>query len=213
MTKKPADLRETYMLGKLRRSDLRNDPMEQFRLWFNQAVEADLPEPNAMTLSTADKSGRPSSRIVLLKDITDEGFSFYTNYNSRKALEIEQNPYVSLLFLWLGLERQVRIEGFATRTGHEEADRYFRLRPEGSRLGAWVSEQSKVIASRADLDARMEMFSKQFADGEIPRPDHWGGYVVKPSAFEFWQGRENRLHDRFLYTSENGVWRIDRLSP
>lgn len=189
------------------------DPFDQFRLWFDKAIEAGISEPNAMVLSTVSESGKPSSRVVLLKDITDEGLAFYTNYNSRKAQEIGKNPYVSLVFLWPGLERQVRIEGRATKTGTEEADIYFRSRPGGSRLGAWVSEQSRAITSREELDKRLELVRERFAGKEIPRPEHWGGYIVKPTAFEFWQGRENRLHDRFLYRFENGGWTLNRLAP
>lgn len=208
-----SELRRSYRLGELHRKDLNANPFEQFSLWFGQALEAGLTEPNALTLSTSTRAGRPSSRIVLLKEFNDEGFSFYTNFNSRKGQEIADNPYVALLFPWIELERQVRIEGFATKTSDEEAENYFRIRPEGSRLGAWVSEQSSIIPSRKTLDERLALYQQQFADGEIPRPDHWGGYLVKPMMFEFWQGRENRLHDRFIYTRDNSTWNIERLSP
>jgi pyridoxamine 5'-phosphate oxidase len=213
MNKSLAAFRENYKLGSLRRRDLLEDPFAQFELWFSQAAEAGVPEPNAMTLSTVSPEGRPSSRVVLLKEMTKEGFVFYTNQQSRKGHEISANPYASLLFFWSILEQQVRIEGDVAMVDEEEADTYFRSRPSGSRLGAWVSEQSTVIPSRAWLDERLERFSKDFDQMEIPRPPHWGGYLIKPTLFEFWQGRENRLHDRFIYLPHGDGWKIERLSP
>lgn len=208
-----ASLRQTYNLGSLRRADLDSDPLKQFERWFSQAVEAGLPEPNAMTLSTSTPYGKPSSRIVLLKDATSSGFSFFTNLSSRKGIEISLNPNVALHFLWIGLERQVRIEGVAVKLSDEEADAYFHSRPDGSRLGAWASDQSKPIPSRQYLDDRLIHYKGKFAQAVIPRPFEWGGFRVIPEYFEFWQGRENRLHDRFAYLKEAHAWTIERLSP
>ncbi len=208
-----SNLRQTYHLGSLRREQLDEDPFRQFGIWFSQAHEAGIAEPNAMVLSTSTPQGLPSSRVVLLKDVNDQGFSFYTNFKSRKGNEIDTNPHVSLLFLWLPLERQVRIEGVTHRISDAEADAYFRSRPEGSRLGAWASEQSSIIPGREVLDKRLNHFRQTWPDGNIPRPEHWGGYRVVPQRFEFWQGRDNRLHDRFLYSRNEGNWQVDRLAP
>ncbi len=213
MKKKPANLRENYTFGVLRRRDMKSNPFDQFSLWFSEALSRGIKETNAMVLSTVSGFGIPSSRVVLLKYFSEEGFIFYTNYTSRKAKEINENPHVSLVFQWLEMERQIRVQGVATRSSLKEDDNYFRSRPEGSRLGAWVSEQSKIITSREELDTRLEMFRRRFEGTEIPRPEHWGGFIVKPFVFEFWQGRENRLHDRFEYRVENGIWTLNRLAP
>lgn len=213
MNRNIADLRAHYSLGSLRRSELDANPFDQFTKWFSQTVEAGVTEPNAMVLSTATRAGQPSSRMVLLKGYDASGFSFYTNYMSRKGEELAENPQVALLFSWLGMERQVRIEGIATQIAPEVADEYFGMRPEGSRIGAWASAQSSVIASRAILEERFEAFNEQYKGSLIPRPDHWGGYMVKPHLFEFWQGRESRLHDRFRYTLHEQTWAIERLAP
>jgi pyridoxamine 5'-phosphate oxidase len=213
MTRNIADLREEYHLGALHRADLHTDPFEQFGLWFDQAGHSGISEPNAMILSTVKPDMTPSSRIVLLKDFSPLGFTFFTNYESQKGQEIAHNPNVSLLFPWYSLERQVRIEGLVTKVDDEESDAYFATRPEGSRLGAWVSAQSEPIASRNVLEIRREYYRKVFHDGDIPRPPQWGGYRVWPELFEFWQGRADRLHDRFCYTRKEEGWTIRRLAP
>ena len=185
----------------------------QFQHWFDQAVEAQLPEPNAMTIATATKDGIPSARIVLLKGFDDRGFVFYTNYNSHKAQELIDNPHAALVFLWTELERQIRIVGSVEKISAEESDTYFYSRPIGSRLGAWASEQSQVIVNRSVLEQRLEDLKAQYENQNIPRPSHWGGFRVKPVGIEFWQGRSSRLHDRLRYQLQNGEWMLDRLSP
>jgi pyridoxamine 5'-phosphate oxidase len=208
-----ADLRKNYSLGSLDIADADPNPFRQFDVWFKQAIDAQLPEPNTMTLATVDSRGRPSARIVLIKAVDERGFVFFTNYESRKGLELAQNPHASLLFYWIELERQVRVEGSVVKTSDAESDQYFASRPVGSRIGAWASEQSKVIESRAALEAREREFIAQYGDNP-PRPPHWGGYRLIPDAIEFWQGRPSRLHDRLLYTrSGNADWTIARLSP
>ena len=208
-----ADLRKNYSLGSLDIADADPNPFRQFDVWFKQAIDAQLPEPNTMTLATVDPRGRPSARIVLIKGVDERGFVFFTNYESRKGLELAQNPHASLLFYWIELERQVRVEGAVVKTSDAESDTYFASRPVGSRIGAWASEQSKVIESRAALEAREREFIAQYGDNP-PRPPHWGGYRLIPDAIEFWQGRPSRLHDRLLYTrSGNADWTIARLSP
>ncbi len=207
-----AGLRREYRRDGLRRSDLAPDPVDQFRRWFDQATAAELLEPNAMVLSTTNGE-RPSSRTVLLKAFDGRGFVFFTNYGSRKARDIEADAHVSLLFPWYGLERQVGILGCAERIGMAESLAYFASRPFGSRLGAWVSQQSSVIDSRRMLEMQWEAMKRRFASGEVPLPPAWGGFRVVPEEVEFWQGRENRLHDRFRYAREEGGWRIERLAP
>jgi pyridoxamine 5'-phosphate oxidase len=208
-----AELRRNYSLGSLDEASVERDPLRQFHTWFAQALDAKLPEPNAMTLATADRSGRPAARIVLVKGADERGFVFFTNYQSRKGVELAENPRASLLFHWVELERQVRIEGTVVMTEPEESDAYYASRPAGSRIGAWASEQSKVIESRALLEAREREVIAQYGD-HPPRPPHWGGYRVVPDAIEFWQGRSSRLHDRLLYTRAAGSsWQIARLSP
>jgi pyridoxamine 5'-phosphate oxidase len=208
-----ADLRKTYSLGSLEAADVDRDPVRQFEAWFAQAVEAQLPEPNAMTLATVDADGRPSARIVLIKGVDQRGFTFFTNYESRKGHDLLVNPFASLLFHWVELERQVRIEGRVVKTSEAESDAYFASRPPGSRIGAWASNQSQVIESRAELEAREQDFHARFGDAP-PRPPHWGGYRLVPDAIEFWQGRPSRLHDRLRFTREGDAgWQIVRLSP
>ncbi|WP_175772066.1 pyridoxamine 5'-phosphate oxidase [Paraburkholderia phenazinium] len=209
-----AELRKNYSLGSLDVADADPNPFRQFETWFAQAVEAKLPEPNTMTLATVDSRGRPSARIVLIKGVDERGFVFFTNYESRKGRELTNNPHASLLFYWIELERQVRIEGTVVKTSQAESDQYFQSRPLGSRIGAWASEQSQVIESRAVLEARERAISAQYGE-HPPRPPHWGGYRLVPDAIEFWQGRPSRLHDRLLYTREaqGGDWQIARLSP
>ena len=213
MARSVADLRKEYTRSGLLEPDAAPDPIEQFHRWFEEALEANLHEPNAMTLATATPDGKPSARIVLLKDFDERGFVFYTNYEGRKARELEQNPNCSLTFYWGELERQVRVEGRAARVPEAESDAYFDSRPRGSRLGAWASEQSRPVESRQALEDRLKELEEKYEEVEVPRPPFWGGYRVEPQRIEFWQGRENRLHDRLLYTRSNGSWKIERLQP
>ena len=207
-------LREEYKIGELRRKDLQDDPFQQFEIWFQQACNAELLEPNAMTLATVSDRGQPFMRTVLLKYFDNSGFVFFTNYESRKADQIEANPRVSILFTWLPLQRQVHIIGTAEKVTTEESWQYFTSRPRGSQLGAWTSQQSSIISSRQLLLMQFEKMKHKFLDGEIPLPDFWGGYRIVPDSFEFWQGCTNRLHDRFLYThQEDKTWQIHRLAP
>lgn len=206
-------LREEYGTHGLRRSDLSPDPFQQFGIWFTAALEAGIRDVNAMTLATTSPDGHPTARVVLLKGYSHEGFLLFTNFQSEKARHLAANPSAALLFLWKELERQIRIEGVAERVEREESVRYFHSRPRGSQLGAWVSHQSEVIDARRILEARLAEMEERFAGREIPLPAYWGGYRIKPSRFEFWQGRPNRLHDRFRYVRENGSWRIERLAP
>jgi pyridoxamine 5'-phosphate oxidase len=207
-------LREEYTRAGLYESDVNQDPIEQFRKWFDEALSANLHEPNAMTLATTTPDGCPSARIVLLKGYDERGFVFYTNHGGRKARELEENPRCALVFYWGELERQVRIEGQASRVSKDESDAYYASRPRGSRLGAWASEQSRPIERRDLLEERLRELESEYEGDKVPRPPFWGGYRVEPEAIEFWQGRENRLHDRLLYRrSENAGWRIERLQP
>jgi len=209
-----AELRKNYSLGSLDIADVDHDPFGQFDKWFQQAIDAKLPEPNAMTLATVDSRGRPSSRIVLIKGVDERGFVFFTNYESRKGRELDANPHASLLFHWIELERQVRIEGRVVKTDAQQSDAYFVSRPLESRIGAWASNQSQVIESRSQLEVREREISLQYGENP-PRPPHWGGYRLVPDAIEFWQGRPSRLHDRLLFTraDESSNWQIARLSP
>jgi len=212
----PAAMRKQYRAEGLAESELAATPVGQFARWFKQAAtEAQLFEPNAMVVSTADAEGKPTSRTVLLKQFDEQGFVFYTNYDSRKARDLSENPYVSLLFPWHPMARQVVVTGVARRTGRDETAAYFRTRPHGSQLGAWASAQSSVIATRADLEAAYAELEARYPEGEqVPVPPHWGGFRIAPQTVEFWQGRENRLHDRLRYVAEaDGSWRVERLSP
>lgn len=206
-------LRVDYKHEPLTEESLNPDPIAQFRQWFQEAHASGLPEPNAMTLGTADKNGRISCRTVLLKAYDERGFVFFTNYGSRKAQQIAENPRAALLFPWVALARQIEIAGPVEKISPAESLAYFMSRPVGSRLGAWVSEQSQVISSRNVLLAKFEELKTKFANGEIPKPDFWGGYRVVPETIEFWQGGGDRLHDRFLYTQKNRTWSHVRLSP
>jgi len=208
-----ADLRRDYQHGDLLEPDMEANPLRQFALWLQQALAASLPEPNAMTLATVSAAGQPAARTVLLRGYDERGFVFYTNYDSRKGEEIAANPRVALLFFWPELERQVRIEGMAAPVAPEESDAYFRTRPHGSRLGAWASRQSAVIPGRGVLEAEMEALAAKYPGDDVPRPPHWGGYRVMPTAIEFWQGRPNRLHDRLRYLPVGDGWRLERLAP
>ncbi|CAD6510748.1 Pyridoxine/pyridoxamine 5'-phosphate oxidase [Paraburkholderia hiiakae] len=209
-----ADLRKTYSLGSLDAADVDPDPIRQFQTWFAQALDAKLPEPNAMTVASVDAQGRPAARILLIKGVDERGFVFFTNYESRKGRELSANPHAALLFHWIELERQVRIEGKVELTSAEESDAYFNSRPLGSRIGAWASEQSTVIANRETLEAREREIAAQYGEAP-PRPPHWGGYRLVPEAIEFWQGRPSRLHDRIRYArdSASAAWKIERLAP
>ena len=209
-----ADLRQEYAKHELDASHVADDPITQFRDWFDEVQAADIHEPNAMTLATAASNGQPSARIVLLKGLDERGFHFYTNYESQKGTEITHNPKVSLVFLWKPLERQVRIQGVAERLPDDESTEYFHSRPRGSQLGAWASPQSRVIDGRATLHENKKAVEATYADADvIPRPPHWGGYVVRPERVEFWQGRPNRLHDRLCYRKDGDAWRLERLAP
>jgi len=206
-------LRHDFAKQTLDKKDVNTNPVLQFEKWFKEAVEAKVNEPNAMTVATATADGKPSARILLLRNFDENGFVFYTNYTSRKGEEILKNPYASLLFFWPELERQVRVEGKLTKQSAEESDKYFQTRPRASKLGAWTSEQSRVIANRQALDDEYEKISQKYPGENVPRPIYWGGYILEPTSIEFWQGRPSRLHDRLLYTKEKGSWKIERLAP
>lgn len=207
-------LRKEYTIAGLTENELDPNPFKQFRKWLNQALGAGLPEPTAMTLATATKGGKPSARIVLLKNVDEEGFVFFTNYGSRKGRELLKNPAAALVFHWVELERQVRIIGTAKKVSREESAQYFRTRPIGSQLGAWASKQSEILESRQEIEKRVLELEAQYANKEIPVPPAWGGFRIKPTEIEFWQGKPNRLHDRLRYApNRGGKWRIERLSP
>jgi pyridoxamine 5'-phosphate oxidase len=206
-------LRQDYRSAQLNESDSNKSPIKQFEKWFSDALAAQLHEPNVMTLATADKNGKPNARIVLLKGFDENGFNFYTNYLSQKGKELKKNPQACLVFFWGELERQVRIEGRVEKLDKETSEKYFHERPIGSQIGAIVSPQSQVIADRKGIEAKAEELAKQYQDKTIPKPAHWGGYTVKPTSIEFWQGGSNRLHDRLKYDLINGKWQMSRLAP
>lgn len=208
-----ADLRREYVRGGLRRSDLTDDPLEMFERWLKQACEARLADPTAMCAATVDKNGQPYQRIVLLKHFDQQGMVFYTNLGSRKAQQLEENPHISLHFPWHMLDRQVSVLGTAEKLSTLEVMKYFHSRPKDSQIAAWVSHQSSRISTRGILEGKFLELKQKFLQGEIPLPSFWGGYRVKINSMEFWQGRENRLHDRFIYQRQGDAWEIDRLAP
>lgn len=206
-------LREEYSKNSLDETDVESDPIMQFEQWMKEAIDSQVPEPNAMTLSTVDMQNKPHSRVVLLKEVEDDHFVFYTNYSSEKGDEMDDNPNVSLCFLWLELERQVRIEGTVEKVPKEHSEEYFKERPYKSQLGALASNQSSVVPNREFLEERFKELEEKYPEGEVPMPEMWGGYKVKPEALEFWQGRRSRLHDRIKYEKVGSKWDIKRLSP
>jgi pyridoxamine 5'-phosphate oxidase len=208
-----ADIRKDYIKSSLVEVDVAKNPIDQFSKWWQEAINAHIDEVNAMTLATASAAGVPSARMVLLKQYDEKGFVFFTNYTSQKGRNIEENPFASLLFFWKELERQVRIVGSVQKLDVAASDIYYDSRPEGSKIGAWVSPQSQVISHRAELEERIEFYEDKFKSTPIQRPDYWGGYIVIPSSIEFWQGRSSRLHDRILYTKKEVNWDIQRLAP
>jgi pyridoxamine 5'-phosphate oxidase len=225
MSNEIADIRKDYKLASLEEADVAANPIDQFTRWWNEAVASQIDEVNAMTLATANAAGVPAARIVLLKGYNPNGFIFFTNYESDKGKNLAQNPHAALVFFWKELERQIRIEGTVEKVSAEESDRYFNSRPASSRIGAWASPQSAVIENRMVIEQNVERYSSIFANDSIERPDHWGGYIVKPTSIEFWQGRSSRLHDRIKYTLGNSAynaatdtrsdasWKIERLAP
>lgn len=209
-----ADIRKDYTLEELNEIEVDPNPVIQFQKWFDQACSVDIPEPNAMTIATVNSEGKPSARMVLLKDYDRKGFVFYTNYNSRKGQELIANPHAAIVFWWAQLERQVRITGSVEKISAQESDEYFHSRPFNSRLGAWTSNQSEIVSSREILELRLQKLQAEYQNSEVPRPEHWGGFRVIPAEIEFWQGRSSRLHDRLLYTlCDYDTWKIERLSP
>lgn len=210
-----ADIRKDYQLKRMDELDVAKNPFEQFTQWWNDAIDSKIEEVNAMTLCTATKGGKPSARVVLLKGYNSKGFIFFTNYESSKGKQLEKNPNACLVFYWKELERQIKIEGIVEKLKNKDNDEYFFSRPEGSRIGAWASPQSSVIADRSVLEGNVAKFTEKFEGKKVPRPPHWGGYIVKPTLIEFWQGRPSRLHDRIQYTlpKNKKTWTIERLAP
>lgn len=209
-----AAIREDYTKDILSEQDVNSNPFVQFENWFKQAIAAEVMEPNAMVLSTINKDGFPSSRVVLMKDIKENGISFFTNYKSQKSIDIERDSKISVLFFWAELQRQVRIEAIAELLSEKDSTEYFQSRPKGSQIGAWASPQSDIIPNREFLEERVDFYNKEYEGVEVlPRPEHWGGFLLRPVKFEFWQGRASRLHDRIQYVSENGQWVLNRLAP
>lgn len=213
MPRSISDIRTDYKLRSLNETDVSADPIAQFTGWWDEAVNSKIEEVNAMTLATVTSEGRPSARIVLLKGFDENGFVFFTNYQSKKGKELEENPHAALVFFWKELERQVRIEGGIEKISEEDSDAYYQSRPAGSRIGAWASPQSEVIEGREILENNFKALEKKFEHTSIPRPGHWGGYILRPSMIEFWQGRSSRLHDRIQYSLKESGWVIERLAP
>jgi len=208
-----ASIRKEYTQAQLDEDSILKSPFEQFEKWFNEALESQITEPTAMILSTVNSENRPFQRTVLLKSYGEDGLVFYTNYESRKAKHLTENPNVSILFPWYELERQVAVTGRVEKVSTQQSLKYFLSRPAGSQLGAWVSNQSQVISSRSILESKLEQMKKKFQEGKIPLPDHWGGYRIVPETFEFWQGRKSRLHDRFFFEKQESNWTLNRLAP
>ncbi|MBO0723869.1 MAG: pyridoxamine 5'-phosphate oxidase [Blastocatellia bacterium] len=213
ISQKIIELRREYHSSPLDEGSVAENPLIQFKKWFDESVQAEQPDPEAMTLSTLSSAGEVSARIVLLRSLDERGFVFFTNYESRKSRELETNPYAALTFYWGALNRQVRIEGVIEKVSRQESEEYFQTRPRGSQLGAWASPQSEIISDRSELDRLLIEAEKRFAGKTIPCPPFWGGFRLQPGRIEFWQGRENRLHDRMLYDLADGCWRIYRLAP
>ncbi|AKD04671.1 pyridoxamine 5'-phosphate oxidase [Pontibacter korlensis] len=214
LTHNIADIRTNYTKQALTEDSVAKDPVQQFKAWLEEAIQSEVDEPTALVLSTVSAAGKPSARVVLLKGFNEQGFKFYTNYQSRKGQELAENPYASLTFFWPALERQVRVEGKVEKASPEDSDVYFHSRPKGSQIGAWASPQSQVIDKREVLEQREKQYTEQFSHvDQVPRPQHWGGYVLVPHYIEFWQGRPSRLHDRIAFELETNDWKIKRLAP
>jgi pyridoxamine 5'-phosphate oxidase len=205
--------REEYRSGKLHETEMGADPIEQFQLWLQAAIDAGVPEPNAMTLATCTPDGKPSARVVLLKEVNHDGFVFFTNYLSRKGRELLENPFAALVFDWHGIERQIRVEGGVEKLAGQDSDNYFSERPREAQIGAWASPQSRILDSREELEEFQASIEKRFADQTIPRPSHWGGFILHPTTIEFWQGRPGRLHDRLVHHKTEEGWTLHRLAP
>lgn len=206
-------MRQEYAAGSLNETNMPHNPMEVFNAWLDFAINSGLTEPNAMTVATATADGKPSARVVLLKEVNDNGFVFFTNYMSRKGRELIVNPEVAIVFDWHNLERQVRVEGRAEKLSAEESEAYFNERPEDAKIGAWASPQSKIVKDREELEKHLEEIEEQFEDMPVHRPSHWGGYLIRPSVIEFWQGRPSRMHDRIVYYKTEDGWTMHRLAP
>ena len=206
-------MRQEYAAGSLNETNMPHNPMEVFNVWLDFAINSGLTEPNAMTVATATADGKPSARVVLLKEVNDNGFVFFTNYMSRKGRELIVNPQVAIVFDWHNLERQVRVEGRAEKLSSEESEAYFNERPEDAKIGAWASPQSKIVKDREELEKHLEEIEEQFEDMPVHRPSHWGGYLIRPSVIEFWQGRPSRMHDRIVYYKTEDGWTMHRLAP
>lgn len=207
------NIRRDFTLKALDESDILSDPIEMLKLWINNAIEAEALEPTAMTLSTVSIEGKPSSRVVLLKELNSDGLTFFTNYSSKKGVQIAANKHVAVNFIWHELERQVRVEGIVAKLNEADSNAYYSMRPKDSQIGAWASPQSQIILGREYLDEQVKEFTSLFSRMEISKPPFWGGYIIQPQLFEFWQGRKNRLHDRIQYTKSKNGWTIDRLAP
>jgi len=208
-----SSVRRDFADQEINRDELPDSPYPFFEKWFNEAVTSKILDPYAMVISTASSVGNPSTRVVYMRDLSEDGLIFYTNYNSSKGIDIDENPKASTLFFWGELERQIRIQGHVKKVSNVQSDSYFSKRPRASQIGAWASNQSNEISSREELEQKVKEFEQKFSGIDVPRPPHWGGYIISPSSFEFWQGRPSRLHDRFLYSKEGDLWKIKRLSP